>query len=106
MRGNKLRGGVNWYRASKQKGVKQTGAKKGLGVCVYIFIYIYIYIYIYVYIQFYMCDYIIVPISDITSKQQNHIHITACISKHISTITSAQCICFTFLKKNTQFTQS
>jgi len=48
MRGNKLRGGVNWYRASKQKGVKQTGAKKGLGVCVYIFIYIYIYIYIYI----------------------------------------------------------
>jgi hypothetical protein len=29
----KLRSGVNWQGALKQKGVKQTGVQQGLGVC-------------------------------------------------------------------------
>jgi hypothetical protein len=32
MRGHKLGSGINWYRAFKQEGVKQTGKKQGRGV--------------------------------------------------------------------------
>lgn len=32
MREHKLRTGVNWKGALKQKGIKQTGIKQGLGV--------------------------------------------------------------------------
>jgi hypothetical protein len=35
MRECKLRGRVKWQAALKQKGVKQTGTKQGLCVCVY-----------------------------------------------------------------------
>jgi hypothetical protein len=31
MRGRKLRIGVNWHRALKQKSIKQKGVKQGLG---------------------------------------------------------------------------
>jgi hypothetical protein len=32
MRGHKLRSGVNWEVALKQKGIKQTGTKQGPGI--------------------------------------------------------------------------
>jgi len=37
-RERKSRSGVNWQRTLKQKGVKQTGVKKGLGTCLYMII--------------------------------------------------------------------
>jgi hypothetical protein len=38
LRERKLRIGVNWQRALKQKGVKQTGVKQGLGTSLYMII--------------------------------------------------------------------
>ena len=38
LRDRKLRSGVNWERALKQKGVKQTGVKQGLGTFLYMIV--------------------------------------------------------------------
>jgi hypothetical protein len=44
MKGRKLRSGVNWQGAFKQKGVKEVGRKQGLRVYIYRYIYMYIHV--------------------------------------------------------------